>query len=196
MCGIAGWSGDVGAGVETLTRMTDAIHHRGPDSDGAHLVDGQCAIGFRRLSIIDLAGGSQPLYSEDRQVVATCNGEIYNFKSLRDELQALGHRFETASDCEVIPHAYEEWGVGFVARLRGMFSLAVWDTARQRLVLARDRLGKKPLYFAPVPGGLLYASEPAAILASGLVPARPDLVALHEFLALQYVPRPGPASKG
>jgi asparagine synthase (glutamine-hydrolysing) len=190
MCGIAGWAGNVGTDAGALSRMTDAILHRGPDSDGSHVESGTCAIGFRRLSIIDLAGGAQPLYSEDGGVAATCNGEIYNFKALRAELEGLGHTFRTGSDCEVIPHAYEQWGTGFVARLRGMFAIALWDAGRRRLLLARDRLGKKPLYYAEVPGGLLYASEPAAILASGVVPARPDLSAIRQFLALQYVPPP------
>ena len=190
MCGIAGWAGDVRASAGALARMEAAIHHRGPDSDGEHVEPGRCAIGFRRLSIIDLAGGSQPLRSEDGRVVATCNGEIYNFKALRAELEGLGHTFATHSDCEVIPHAYEQWGTGFVTRLRGMFAIALWDAERERLVLARDRLGKKPLYYAPVPGGLLYASEPAAILAAGVVEARPDPVAIRQFLALQYVPPP------
>jgi asparagine synthase (glutamine-hydrolysing) len=170
--------------------MTDAIVHRGPDSDGAHVEPGRCAIGFRRLSIIDLAGGDQPLRSEDGRVVATCNGEIYNFKALRAELEAAGHVFHTHSDCEVIPHAYEQWGVDFVTHLRGMFAIALWDAGRERLVLARDRLGKKPLYFAEVAGGLLYGSEPAAVLASGLLPARPDPVAIGQYLTLQYVPPP------
>ena len=190
MCGVAGWVGDVGADEQALRRMMHALHHRGPDSDGEHLEPGRCAIGFRRLSIIDLAGGSQPLLSEDGRVVATCNGEIYNFKTLREELRSLGHVFATDSDCEVIPHAYEEWGVDFVERLRGMFAIALWDAPRRRLLLARDRLGKKPLYYAEVPGGLLYASEPAAILASRVLQARPDLVAIGQFLALQYVPAP------
>jgi asparagine synthase (glutamine-hydrolysing) len=196
MCGIAGWSGDVGADPGALERMTEAIRHRGPDSDGAHVEPGRCAIGFRRLSIIDLAGGDQPLYSEDRRIVATCNGEIYNFAALREDLRARGHSFRTDSDCEVIPHAYEEWGLAFVERLRGMFAIAVWDAGRARLVLVRDRLGKKPLYYAEVPGGLLYASEPAGVLASGLVQARPDPVAIGHYLALQYVPPPRSGFEG
>ena len=196
MCGIAGWAGDVGGDDAVLRRMTDAILHRGPDSDGAHLEPGRCAIGFRRLSIIDLECGSQPLFSEDHQVVATCNGEIYNFAELREELQRLGHSFRTGSDCEVVPHAYEEWGLEFVKRLRGMFAIALWDARGERLVLARDRLGKKPLYHATVPGGLLYGSEPAAILASGLLTARPDPVAIRHFLSLQYVPPPRTGFEG
>jgi asparagine synthase (glutamine-hydrolysing) len=190
MCGIAGWVGEVAADAGALRRMTQAIRHRGPDSDGEHVEPGRCAIGFRRLSIIDLSGGSQPLYSEDRSVAATCNGEIYNFKAVREDLMHRGHSFRTDSDCEVIPHAYEEWGIGFLEHLDGMFAIALWDSRRGRLVLARDRLGKKPVYFAEVPGGMLYASEPAAILASNLVEPRPDRVAIGQYLALQYVPPP------
>ncbi len=130
MCGIAGWAGDLGSDAAALDRMTDAILHRGPDSDGRHVEPGRCAIGFRRLSIIDLAGGAQPLASEDGRVVATCNGEIYNFKALRAELESLGHTFRTGSDCETIPHAYEQWGTDFVSHLRGMFAIALWDSAR------------------------------------------------------------------
>lgn len=196
MCGIAGWTGDLGADAEALVRMTRAIRHRGPDSYGEHVEPGRCAIGFRRLSIIDLEGGAQPLRSEDGAVVATCNGEIYNFRALRRELEGRGHAFRSDSDCEVIPHAYEEWGVDFVKRLRGMFAIALWDARRSRLVLVRDRLGKKPLYYAEVPGGLLYASEPAAILGAGIVTARPDPVALRHFLALQYVPPPRSGFEG
>jgi asparagine synthase (glutamine-hydrolysing) len=196
MCGIAGWAGDVAVDAAALTRMTDAIHHRGPDSEGTHVEPGRCAIGFRRLSIIDLECGSQPLLSEDGRVVATCNGEIYNFAELRDELRARGHEFRTGSDCEVIPHAYEEWGLEFVDRLRGMFGIALWDGANERLVLVRDRLGKKPVYYAEVPGGLLYASEPASILAAGVVEPRPDPIAIGHFLALQYVPAPRTGFEG
>ena len=126
----------------------------------------------------------------DGRLWITFNGEIYNFGELREELRALGHAFRTDSDCEVIPHAYEQWGLDFVQRLRGMFAIALWDSERARLVLARDRLGKKPLYYAHAGGGLLYASEPAALLASGAVVARPDPVAIGQFLALQYVPPP------
>lgn len=190
MCGIAGWVGEVGAGEETLARMCEAIRHRGPDAGGELLVPGKVALGFRRLAIIDLARGDQPIADESRKVHVTCNGEIYNFGALRAELEAAGHRFATASDTEVIAHLYEERGAACLEALQGMFAIALWDASAERLLLARDRLGVKPLYWAPVRGGLLYASEPGAILASGLVEGRPDPAALAEYLTLQYVPPP------
>jgi asparagine synthase (glutamine-hydrolysing) len=170
--------------------MCDAIAHRGPDDSGAHVVPGVVGIGFRRLSIIDLEHGHQPLWTEDRSTCVTCNGEIYNFAELRRRLEAGAHTLATGSDSEVIAHLYEERGPDLLHALRGMFALALWDGRAQRLLLARDRLGVKPLYWAEVPGGLLYASEPGAILASGLVEVRPDDVAIAQYLTLQYVPPP------
>jgi asparagine synthase (glutamine-hydrolysing) len=196
MCGIAGWVGEVGADGETLRRMCDAIVHRGPDADGALLVPGRVALGFRRLAIIDLKTGDQPIANETATVQATCNGEIYNFRRLRPELESRGHEFRTASDTEVIAHLYEERGVDCLQALQGMFAIALWDERAQRLLLARDRLGVKPLYWAPVGDGLLYASEPGAILASGLVEARPDPRALADYLTLQYVPPPRSGFEG
>jgi asparagine synthase (glutamine-hydrolysing) len=196
MCGIAGWAGDVPLDEVALARMCDAVAHRGPDEDGSLVRPGAVGLGFRRLSIIDLRTGSQPLLSEDGSVAVCCNGEIYNFRSLRAELTARGHRFRSRSDSEVIVHLYEELGAGFVHRLQGMFAIALWDERHRRLVLARDRLGVKPLYWAPVPGGLVYGSEPAAVLASGLVPSRPDLAALADYLTLQYVPPPATGFEG
>ena len=190
MCGIAGWAGSPDIDEGRLPAMCDALAHRGPDDDGFHVEPGRVGLGFRRLSIIDLQTGAQPLRSESGSVVATCNGEIYNFQALRRELEASGHRFATHSDCETIVHLYEERGLDFLQALRGMFAIALWDAQRARLVLARDRLGVKPLYWAPVPGGLVYASEPGAILASGLVAARPDPEAIAQYLTLQYVPPP------
>src|SRR5688572_23525225 len=147
MCGIYGYlmldgspahAGDVSAmGARTV--------HRGPDDEGRH-VDGPCAIGMRRLSIIDLDGGHQPLSDEDGTLWLLANGEIYNFRELRRNLEAAGHRFRTRSDCEVILHAYEEYGTDFVEHLNGMFGFALWDARRRRLLIARDRLGVKPLY--------------------------------------------------
>jgi asparagine synthase (glutamine-hydrolysing) len=190
MCGIAGWVGDVGADGETLWRMCDAIAHRGPDAEGELIVPGKVALGFRRLAIIDLTTGDQPIADESGRIQATCNGEIYNFRRLRSELESRGHRFATASDTEVIAHLYEDRGVDCLAALQGMFAIALWDGGAERLLLARDRLGVKPLYWAPVGNGLLYASEPGAILASGLVEAQPDPRALVDYLTLQYVPPP------
>ncbi len=190
MCGIAGWAGEVGADGGTLARMCAAIRHRGPDAEGELVVPGKVTLGFRRLAIIDLDRGDQPICDESRRVHVTCNGEIYNFRALRAELEAAGHRFATASDSEVIAHLYEERGAACLDSLQGMFAIALWDESSERLLLARDRLGVKPLYWAPVGDGLLYASEPGAILASGLVQGRPDPAALAEYLTLQYVPPP------
>ncbi|MEJ7783949.1 MAG: asparagine synthase (glutamine-hydrolyzing) [Solirubrobacteraceae bacterium] len=190
MCGIAGWVGTVDADERVLRRMCEAIAHRGPDDEAVHIVPGRVGMGFRRLSIIDLKGGRQPIAAEDDRNVVTCNGEIYNFRELRERLRARGHGFRTSSDVEPIVHLYEESGVECLHELRGMFAVALWDSRQDRLLLARDRMGVKPLYWAEVRGGLLYASEPAAILASGLVQARPDIEALAQYMALQYVPPP------
>ncbi len=190
MCGIAGWAGAVDAGPEALGRMCEAIAHRGPDAAGSLIVPGRVALGFRRLSVIDLESGDQPIAAESGGVHVTCNGEIYNFEPLREELRARGHAFATGSDVEAIVHLYEERGVDCLEALQGMFAVALWDEAAGRLLLARDRLGVKPLYWAEVDGGVIYASEPGAILAAGLVEPRPDPVALREYLTLQYVPPP------
>lgn len=173
-----------------LGRMCDAIRHRGPDDDGHLIVPGKVGLGFRRLSIIDLVTGAQPIYNEDRSIAVTCNGEIYNFRELRSGLESRGHTFRTGSDAEVIAHLYEEQGTDCLETLRGMFAIALWDKHAERLFLARDRLGVKPMYWAEVPGGVLYGSEPAALLASGLIEARPDPAAIAQYLTLQYVPPP------
>ena len=147
MCGIYGILQLDGrpAPADALPRMGRTIIHRGPDDDGLYS-DGPCAIGMRRLSIIDLAGGHQPLSNEDGSLWLVANGEIYNFRELRADLEARGHRFKTGSDCETILHLYEEYGLAFVERLNGMFAFALWDARRQRLVIGRDRLGIKPIY--------------------------------------------------
>jgi asparagine synthase (glutamine-hydrolysing) len=196
MCGIAGWAGDLDAGPDDLRRMCDALRHRGPDDEGLLNRPGRVALGFRRLAVIDLANGNQPLLSEDGSVAATCNGEIYNFRALRDELTARGHAFRTGSDAEVIVHLYEELGAECLQRLAGMFAIALWDERKERLMLAVDRMGVKPLYWAPVDGGLVYGSEPGAILAGGLVEARPNPAAIMQQLTLQYVPAPLSAFEG
>ncbi len=170
--------------------MCARLVHRGPDEEGYYVRPGQVGLGFRRLSIIDLPGGSQPLANETNSVMVTCNGEIYNFRELRERLVSRGHHFATGSDCEVLPHAWEESGVDSLSELQGMFAFALWDEGEQRLALVRDRLGVKPLYWAPVGKGLVFASEPAAILASGLVECEPDLEAIAEYLTLMYVPAP------
>lgn len=188
MCGIAGkvTSGEP-VQAELLARMCDSIRHRGPDGEGIHL-DGPVGLGMRRLAIIDIAGGDQPLYSEDRQVVVVFNGEIYNHRELRIELERGGHRFRGHSDGEVIAHLYEERGTECVERLAGMFAFALWDARERRLLLARDRVGKKPLYYARRGGTLLFASEPRAILLDPEVPRDVDPRALDAFLVNQYVP--------
>lgn len=196
MCGLAGIAGPVDRPHERVQRMCDKIRHRGPDSNGQYVVPGRIALGFRRLSIIDLTTGDQPIFNEDRSVAVTCNGEIYNFRALRDELTARGHRFSTVSDTEVIVHLYEEEGPDCVRRLQGMFAIALWDEREQRLMLARDRLGVKPLYWAVDGQRIVYGSEPGAVLAAGIIPAIPDPAALVESLSLQYVQAPRSGFKG
>jgi asparagine synthase (glutamine-hydrolysing) len=196
MCGIAGWAGDIGADETTLQRMCARIVHRGPDDERYYVRPGRVGLGFRRLSIIDLPGGSQPLANETNSVITTCNGEIYNFRELRERLVRGGHSFATGSDCEVLPHLWEEKGVDSLSELQGMFAFALWDESQQRLALVRDRLGVKPLYWAPVGNGIVYASEPAAILASGLVECAPDPKAIAQYLTLTYVPAPWSGFRG
>jgi asparagine synthase (glutamine-hydrolysing) len=189
MCGIAGKvTGGEPVSAELIARMCDAIVHRGPDGEGIH-VEGGVGLGMRRLAIIDLLTGDQPLRSEDGRVVAVFNGEIYNHASLRAELERRGHRFRGHSDGEVIVHLYEEHGVACVERLRGMFAFALWDERQRQLMLARDRVGKKPLYYARVGGALLFASEPRSILLDPAVPRDVDPGALDAFLVNQYVPQ-------
>ncbi|MBB5957310.1 asparagine synthase (glutamine-hydrolyzing) [Saccharothrix tamanrassetensis] len=190
MCGISGVvsrQAQVDAGV--VERMHGALRHRGPDEDGtfaaAHVV-----MASRRLAIVDTQGGSQPLYSEDRSVVLVANGEIYNHAELRAMLLAKGHQFATASDCEVIVHLYEEFGENCIEHLRGMFALALWDEHRRHLVLARDRMGEKPLYLHFEPGSLLFASELKAVLASRRVPFALDADAVDQYFHQQYVSDP------
>lgn len=192
MCGIAGVVGHRPA-EGTIERMTAAQAHRGPDASGIWR-DGDAALGHRRLSILDLESGAQPMANEDGNVVVTYNGEIYNHAEIRRDLEARGHRFRTDhADTEVIVHAYEEWGDAAPERFNGIFAFALWDRRRRRALLARDRLGVKPLYHAAVgPGGtgLAFASEAKALLGSGLVLPRLDEDALDVHLALRYVPAP------
>ncbi len=193
MCGIYGiiglGAGSPRRGPDALKRMGDAMIHRGPDDSGA-FVDDELALGMRRLSIIDVAGGHQPIASEDGQVVAVCNGEIYNFRALRGELQARGHRFATNSDSETAVHAYEEYGDAFLNKLDGMFGVAVWDRRRRRLVVARDALGIKPIYYRQDASELMFASEAKSILAVPGVQARLDSSALAQYLSIGYVCAP------
>ncbi len=191
MCGIAGLlalDGSVPASRDVVQAMCDVIVHRGPDDQGFH-VDGPLAMGMRRLSIIDLSGGHQPISNEDGSITVVLNGEIYNYRELRSELEARGHRFSTHSDTEVIVHLYEEHGLACASRLRGMFAFALWDARTRRLAVVRDRLGIKPLHYAVVGGRLLFASELKSLLAAGLDTAI-DPQALHDYLSLTYVPAP------
>jgi asparagine synthase (glutamine-hydrolysing) len=169
--------------------MTSAIEHRGPDEAG-HGIHPGVALGMRRLSIIDVAGSHQPVSTEDEQVTAVFNGELFNFPELREELLGKGHKLATHGDSETIVHLYEEYGPDFVRRLRGMFAIALWDKPRRRLVLARDRMGVKPLYYASTPDGLAFASEVKALLAGGLVRAELDPLGAELFLAHGFVPGP------
>jgi asparagine synthase (glutamine-hydrolysing) len=196
VCGVAGIIGRQDEAVEAaqVRHMTDALVHRGPDDEGVQ-VEGNVGLGMRRLSVIDLAGGQQPLYNEDRSVWAVCNGEIYNFKILRKELEARGHRFSTRSDTEVIVHLYEEMGADCVKKLRGMFAIALYDTRRQSLLLARDRLGKKPLYYAQHDGRFYFASEIKAILAVAPQLADVNPEGILQFFYFGYVPDPQSAFK-
>jgi asparagine synthase (glutamine-hydrolysing) len=185
MCGICGLASSSGAvDPERLRAMSATLVHRGPDSDG-ELVDGPVGLAARRLSIIDLAGGDQPIANEDGTVHVVQNGEIYNFRELGAELERAGHRFSTRCDTETLVHLYEEHGDGFAERLRGMFAVAIWDAPRRRLVLARDRFGIKPLYYREERGELAFASELRALPRGDVDPA-----ALEAFLAFNAVPAP------
>lgn len=198
MCGIAGFvRGDGGpADRDILSRMTARIAHRGPDGDGL-FVDGPVALGHRRLAIIDPAGGAQPLGNEDGSVQVTYNGELYNELELRPWLEARGHRYRTSTDTESLVHLYEELGADFVRELNGMFALALWDAPRQRLVLARDRMGQKPLFYAETPaGGLVFGSEPKALLEHPDVPRALDPEGLARYLFYEYIPSPGSIWRG
>jgi asparagine synthase (glutamine-hydrolysing) len=188
MCGIAGF-----ASTERLqpgdhdraVTMRDTMVHRGPDGAGLQ-ADAHAILAHRRLSIVDLAGGHQPLSNEDGTIWVTFNGEIYNHADVRPLLEAAGHRYRTRSDTETIVHAYEQWGDACVDKFRGMFAFGIWDAPKQRLLLVRDRLGVKPLYWALADGKLLFASEIKAILASGLVKAEPNTSVISEMMATRY----------
>ena len=198
MCGIAGFveSSDAPApfapdeGRALVHRMCDVIRHRGPDDEGVWVEEG-VALGMRRLSIIDLSTGHQPIHNEDRTVWIVFNGEIYNFPELRRELEAAGHRFYTSTDTEAIVHAYEQWGTSAIAKLRGMFGLAIWDTRTRSLLVARDRIGIKPIHYATVNGRLYFGSELKSLLEAPDLPRDVDLDALDHYLSFLYTPRDG-----
>jgi len=191
MCGIAGkvsTSGAVGAAL--IEAMGDAQAHRGPDAGGSHLGDG-VGLGIRRLRVIDLETGDQPIYNEDRSVVVVMNGEIYNFAALREELRGRGHAFATAGDTEVVVHLYEELGPACVERLAGMFAFALWDERRARLLIARDRVGKKPLHYAhAADGSLSFASELGALMEDASIPREVDPSSLDAYLGFGYIGAP------
>ena len=198
MCGIAGIasSGPIGPrDLAALAAMNDHLRHRGPDGEG-HFSDDHVALAMRRLSIIDLASGWQPLYNEDRSLALVANGEIYNYVELRKQLKDRGHQLATEGDIETILHLYEEHGLDCVQHLRGMFAFALWDSRRRRLVLARDRMGEKPLYLYEQNGTLIFASEMKALLSSGMVPFELDPTAINLYFHYQYVPEPMTPLKG
>lgn len=193
MCGITGIFDSQGRREiprSLLERMNQSLYHRGPDEGGVHLEPG-VGLGHRRLSIIDLSTGQQPLYNEDGAVVVVFNGEIYNFQELAKELTACGHAFRTHSDTEVIVHGWEQWGEACVTRFRGMFAFALWDRNRESLFLARDRLGVKPLYYAELAGGTwIFGSELKALLVHPALTREIDPQAVEEYFAYGYVPEP------
>ncbi len=192
MCGITGFfhpDQTFPADANLLQQMNSSIRHRGPDSEGFFL-QGNLGMGIRRLAIIDRLGGDQPVFNEDGQIAIVFNGEIYNFFDLRLELEGAGHGFKTRSDTEVIVHAYEQWGDDCLLRFNGMFAFALWDGRLQRLLIARDRMGKKPLYWHFSPHGLLWGSEAKALLCAPWVERRVNRQALHHYLTLQYTPDP------
>jgi asparagine synthase (glutamine-hydrolysing) len=209
MCGITGavWSAATAAlAPGVLERMTEVLRHRGPDDAGSYRSDFEqrpaygarpgVALGHRRLSIIDVAGGHQPLANEDGSVWIVFNGEIYNHRQLRQRLEGAGHRFRTRSDTETIVHLYEDEGLGFLEHLNGMFALAIWDGNRRRLVLARDRLGEKPLYYRHEPERLLFASELKSLLEVPGVERQVDPQAVDDYFTYQYVPHPRTIYRG
>src|SRR5215467_3100306 len=193
MCGIVGVFDTRGRreiSRELVSRMNETQFHRGPDEVGLHVEPG-LGLGHRRLSIIDLKTGQQPLYNEDSSVVIVYNGEIYNYQSLIPELTRLGHVFRTKSDTEVVVHAWEAWGEACVNRFRGMFAFALWDRNQETLFLARDRLGVKPLHYALLPDGkFIFGSELKSLLAHGGLPLDIDPCAVEEYFALGYVAEP------
>lgn len=198
MCGIFGFLAhrktDVPE-IEVLRNMRETMTHRGPDDKGEYIrpMDDQgpfVFFGHRRLSIIDLAGGHQPLSNEDGTVWVLLNGEIYNFQELKTELEGKGHHFQTRSDTEVIAHGYEAYGEECFERFNGMFAIAIWDEREKKLILARDRLGKKPLYYSILGGRILFASELKAIMAYPHFPREIDPLSLAKYLFFEFIPAP------
>lgn len=195
MCGIAGWASldsnrpPMFGDEMLLQSMCDAIWHRGPDSEGLWLGTG-VALGMRRLSIIDLSTGDQPVWNEDKTVVVVMNGELYNYREIRQELLNKGHKFYGASDTEILPHLYEEYGEEMLDKINGMFCFALWDFTKQKLIIARDRFGEKPLYYGIFENKLLFASEPKVLLQHPDVETNVNLDAIRQYLSFDYVPAP------
>lgn len=193
MCGITGWINlkkDKSINDRAiLHEMCERMKHRGPDSEGLWNED-TVALGMRRLSIIDLATGEQPVYNEDKSVVVVMNGELYNFREVRADLEEHGHKFETHSDTEILPHLYEEFGDAMLDQINGMFAFALWDKLRERMLIARDRFGEKPLYYGVFDGTLVFGSELKVLLVNPLVKTELNLDAVRQFLSFDYVPAP------
>src|SRR5436190_1850078 len=201
MCGITGWVNLEQSKAPhdhteaVLHSKCERIVHRGPNSEGMWL-DDQVALGMRRLSIIDLHTGDQPVYSEDKSIVVMMNGELYNYREVRADLEKRGHKFVTQTDTEIVPHLYQEYGDDFVDHINGMFAITLWDTRKKRLVIVRDRFGEKPVYYGVFDGKLLYASEPKALLAHPSVKPELNLDAFRQYLSFDYVPAPQSVYKG
>jgi asparagine synthase (glutamine-hydrolysing) len=192
MCGICGFVSNQKLNQDRfslLNSLNQTLDHRGPDSDG-YYINGDVGMGMRRLAIIDIARGDQPIFNEDRSIAIVYNGEIYNFQELRDQLEKYGHIFTTNSDTEVIIHAYEQWGDECLLKFNGMFVFSLWDDKKKRLLIARDRMGQKPLYWHYSPMGLLWASEAKALLKAPWLQPDINKLALHHYLTLQYTPDP------
>jgi len=189
ICGIYNFGTRAPADGAALKRATDAMAHRGPDDEGFYL-QGEVALGNRRLSIIDLPGGHQPISNEDKTIWITFNGEIYNYRELRADLLKRGHEFRTSSDTEAIVHLYEEYDLACLDRLRGMFAFALWDARKQRLLLVRDRLGIKPVFYRLEPGALVFASESRALRELAEKPLEVDPQSVYDFFAFRYIPAP------
>ena len=198
MCGICGYyemGGEKRPDTNALGRMADAIIHRGPDSSGYYAKD-RVGLGFRRLSLIDLEGGNQPLFNEDNSIALICNGEIYNYRELREELIGQGHAFRTKTDVEVLVHLYEEKGIEFLNRLNGQFAFAIYDGHERKLFLARDHFGINPLYYTIAGDTLIFGSEIKAILAHPLVKPEVNLAGLDQILTFPGLVSPVTMFKG
>lgn len=200
MCGIAGWINlenklSQNHSEAVLHSMCERMKHRGPDSEGLW-TDETVALGMRRLSVIDLHTGEQPVYSEDKSIVVMMNGELYNYREVRAELEKRGHKFVTSSDTEILPHLYEEYGDAMLEHINGMFAFALWDKRKKKLLIARDKFGEKPLYYGVFDGKLIFASELKVLLANPSVKGEINLNSLRQFLSFDYVPAPNSIFQG